>query len=565
VQLEAMCCRKPVVSTELETGTSFVNLNQETGLTVKPNDVESLSKAMNYLIQNPDQRKRFGESGYRRATQFFTSEKMVDNTLKLYEEVIQKDRRPNRMNKRVLRGFSDLIAGGPPIQDDMMANVFNRNKIRAKKSDYGGAMDYVLSFFDSRRKDIACSNSSQHGVLMKADQRYRVLHIITRLIVGGAQENTLYSAEMIDKNTFDTDVLSGTQTGPEGSLIADAKRRSISLILEPYLVREINPFKDLLALLRIIKLLKKRKYHIVHTHSSKAGMLGRLAAWITRTPVIVHTIHGWSFHSFQLPMTRLLFTLAERIVSSFTDKMIAVSKKDVYKGIKEKIGVLSDYVIIRSGIDISRYQNPIKEIATLKERLGIPKNAKVVGTVTRLSPQKSPLTFIHAAYTTLKLKNDIFFVIVGDGPLRPEIEYTAAQLGISERLIMTGIRDDVPDLLAIFDVFLLTSLWEGLPRVIPQAMAAGVPVIASRVDGNSEIIKDHHNGILVEPNDYHGISNAIVELLENPDKYQKICFEAQKNIEEYSVVKMVAQLKNLYLSLVEKVKAVPGCKPQEDI
>ncbi|VTR65000.1 putative Glycosyltransferase, group 1 family protein [Desulfosarcina cetonica] len=380
---------------------------------------------------------------------------------------------------------------------------------------------------------------------LTSDQK-KVLHIITRLIVGGAQENTIYSAELMDGKEYNVDVLSGSQTGPEGSLIENAIKRGVRLTIQDSLVREISPLKDIVAFLQLLKFIRYNRYDIVHTHSSKAGILGRWAAWLNGVPIIVHTVHGWGFHRYQHPVVRQFYILAERLSALITDRLIAVTKKDIEKGVAAGIGVRKQYALIRSGIDLKQFSVNDSRKAAIRAELGIPENAIVIGTVTRLSVQKAPHVFIETAAIVNERSPDTFFVIVGGGPLQDELERLAEKLGISGRVLFTGIRDDVQDVLHAFDIFMLTSLWEGLPRVIPQAIASGVPVIASRVDGNAEIINHNENGLLVEPRDANGFAEDAIDLINNREKALRIRNNATKNIGEYNVHKMVGNIEDLY-------------------
>jgi glycosyltransferase involved in cell wall biosynthesis len=388
----------------------------------------------------------------------------------------------------------------------------------------------------------------EQTVTMNRGNKGRILHVITRLIVGGAQENTLYTAERLNAKGYAVDVLIGPQTGPEGSLIEDARRRNISLYIENKLIREIHPIKDLIAFFRLVRTIRKGRYSIVHTHSSKAGILGRWAAWVAGCPTIVHTIHGWGFHSYQKSWLRFLYILVERLTLRITDHLIAVSRKDIEKGMAAGIGKADDYTLIRSGIDIDAFSNPFKNRDEVRRELRIPEGSVVVGTVTRLSPQKSPATFVRIAAEVMKKVSEAYFVIIGDGPLRRQIEKEAVAVGIQDRLLLTGVRRDVPDLLQAFDIFLLTSLWEGLPRVIPQAMAAGVPVIANAVDGNAEIIKNGENGILTIPGDIDQSVKHITRLIKKRDVRTQLSTNARNGLDEYSIDSMVAAIDQLYRS-----------------
>lgn len=384
-------------------------------------------------------------------------------------------------------------------------------------------------------------------------KKIKVLHIITRLIVGGAQENTIYSAELMNGKEYNVHVLSGRQTGPEGSLIEDARKRGVQLNIQDNLVREISPLKDIFAFFQLLKFIRNNRYDIVHTHSSKAGILGRWAAWLNRVPVIVHTVHGWGFHRYQHPVVRQFYILAERLSALITDRLIAVTKKDIEKGVAAGIGSKKQYALIRSGIDLNQFSIDNSRKSVIRAGLGIPENAIVIGTVTRLSVQKAPHVFIETAAIVNERSPDTFFVIVGGGTLQGELERLAEKMGIGGRVLFTGIRDDVQDVLHAFDIFMLTSLWEGLPRVIPQAIASGVPVIASRVDGNVEIINHNENGLLVAPRDAKGFADAAIDLVNNREKSIRIQNHAAKNIGEYSVYKMVRKIDELYkLELLKK-------------
>lgn len=378
----------------------------------------------------------------------------------------------------------------------------------------------------------------------------RILHIITRLIVGGAQENTMLTADLLDKSAWAVDVLCGPQTGTEGSLIPEVRQRHIPLTIEPALVREINPGKDLLALWRLTKFIKNGKYAIVHTHSSKAGILGRWAAKLAGTPIIVHTVHGWGHTPRQHPLVQKMFIRLEKLTLPITDRLIVVSPRDIEKGVQAGIGSPADFTLIRSGIELDRFGHPQRYAADMRAELGIPPHASVVGTVTRLSPQKAPLDFVRAAAIIGKKMPTCYFVMVGDGPLRMAVEELATELGIAERLILTGLRRDVPELMATFDIFGLSSLWEGLPRVLPQAMATGLPIVATAVDGNAEAVTDGENGFLTPPGNPQAFAQAIIKLLYTPTLAQQMGQMGKKRAETFGAQKMVADIAALYTRLL---------------
>lgn len=377
-----------------------------------------------------------------------------------------------------------------------------------------------------------------------------ILHIITRFIIGGAQENTMLTAEFLDKSRWQVDVLCGPQVGTEGSLIDEVHQRNIPLTIEPTLVREINPLKDLLALFRLTRFIKRGKYTIVHTHSSKAGILGRWAAKLAGVPIIIHTIHGWGHTPQQHALVQKFYIWLEKLTLPISTRLIVVSPRDIEKGITASIGTSDNYTVIRSGIELDRFGHSQRAATEIRFELGIPLNVPVIGTVTRLSPQKAPLDFIRAAsYINQKIPN-CYFVIVGDGPLRPEVEQLATKLNIANRLILTGLRRDVPELMSIFDVFALSSLWEGLPRVLPQAMATGLPIVATAIDGNTEAVVDGENGFLTPPAKPKALAKSLIKLLNNPQLAQQMGQAGKKRALEFGVQKMVADIAALYTELL---------------
>jgi glycosyltransferase involved in cell wall biosynthesis len=382
------------------------------------------------------------------------------------------------------------------------------------------------------------------------EEQVRVLHIITRLIVGGAQENTMLTAAMLDPVRFRVDVLSGPQTGPEGSLIEEVRARGVQLTIEPSLVREVSPIRDLHALLALYRHIRRGRYTIVHTHSSKAGILGRWAAWLAGAPIIIHTVHGWGHHSRQRRLVRSVYIALEKLSLRVTDRLIAVSPRNIEKGLEDGIGRPEDYVLIRSGIELERFGHPQICRDDMRHALGIPAHVPVVGTVTRFSSQKAPLDFVRSASLIARQAPQTWFVMVGDGPLRSQVEALVAEQGLSGRLILTGLRRDIPELMTTFDVFTLSSLWEGLPRVLPQAMATGLPVVATAIDGNAEAVTDGVNGYLVSPGDPGALAQAVVDLLRELALAARMGKAGRERVGEFGAHTMVAQIEQLYDELL---------------
>ena len=271
-------------------------------------------------------------------------------------------------------------------------------------------------------------------------QPIRVLHPITRLIVGGAQENTMYTAALLDKQRFHVEVLSGPQTGSEGSLIEEVRQRGIPLTIFPDLLRQVSPWHDLKALWKMKRFIQTGGYTIVHTHSSKAGIIGRLAARLAKTPLIVHTVHGWSFHDYMSPVTRWVYIVLERWIARFSDVLVVVTERDIEKGLQAGIGRREQYRRIRSAIPLDEFDPRMFDRQTDRQELGLPAETVVIGNVGRFSAQKNPLDWVRVAEKVGQACPQARFLLVGDGPLRPQVEQALLQAGIS--------RADYPDRLA---------------------------------------------------------------------------------------------------------------------
>jgi glycosyltransferase involved in cell wall biosynthesis len=388
------------------------------------------------------------------------------------------------------------------------------------------------------------------------NNRVRVLHLITRLIVGGAQENTIYTVNLLNIDKYHVSLISGPQTGSEGSMIEETFARGIELCIIPELVREINPIKDLIALIKIYRVLKKGDYTIIHTHSSKAGIIGRLAAKMAKTPIIVHTIHGWSFHDNMSSFKRKTYILLEKLSASFSNAMIVVAQKDIDKGLKENIGYPYQYHLIRSAIPIKDFDRTKYITKEIRYELGIPLDAPVLGNIGRFSEQKNPLEWVNIASQVHRQIPECRFLMVGDGPLRKQVELLIEEEKLSGFAIVPGLRRDVARLLSVMDVFLLTSLWEGLPRVIPQAMMMQIPIVSYRVDGAAEAIYNGESGYLCEPNDIDAAAYYCIKLLINPALRLQMGINGKKYAtREFDLSKMIEQIDNLYSQLITQTKA----------
>ncbi|MBI5419637.1 MAG: glycosyltransferase, partial [Deltaproteobacteria bacterium] len=286
---------------------------------------------------------------------------------------------------------------------------------------------------------------------------------------------------------------------------------------------------------------------IVHTHSSKAGILGRAAARAAGAEVVVHSIHGYGFHGGQAPALRNLFIGLERLASRWTDAFIAVSEENVRAGLREKILTEDRVRLIRSGFDTSRFLGGSREKG--RRLLGLPEDAPVVGTVAVFKSQKAPLDFVEVARRVRERIPGARFVMIGDGELRPAVEQAVAAASMTDSVLLAGWREEIPDLLRAFDVFLLTSRWEGLPKVVPQALLSGVPVVATAVDGTREIVDDGVDGYLVPPGDVSALAGRVLDILEGRAALDPF-FKRDRVLREFDQGVMVRAQERLYSDLL---------------
>ncbi len=376
--------------------------------------------------------------------------------------------------------------------------------------------------------------------------RIKILHIITNFPVGGAQDNTLLTCQYLDKEQFEVTIA--------GNLIGDWVDRVISLqnvkvIHLKHLVRHINFLKDFLSFLDIIRVIKKGKFQIVHTHSTKPGVLARIAAYYCKVPLIIHTLHGFSFHDFMSIWKRLFLINIEKMLSVITDKIITVSKLNLAKVVSLRIAPRYKCINIYSGISFKKFDSKTIVIGKLRRELGLDDQIKLIGMVGRLSYQKSPETLINAIPIIVDEFPNTYFVLIGDGELRSYAEKLIEKLNIEEQVTILGFRNDVPSLLMDLDIYVLSSIYEGLGRSLTEAMYCKVPVVATEVEGVPELVKNNETGILVPPLNSVELAYGILFALKNQEKVSAMANSAyQRVLKIFSINKMINDISNLYES-----------------
>ncbi|HHN47087.1 MAG TPA: glycosyltransferase family 1 protein [Planctomycetes bacterium] len=350
------------------------------------------------------------------------------------------------------------------------------------------------------------------------EPRLKVLHIITRFILGGAQENTLLTLIGLRGHPrYEPLLATGPAIGPEGSLLERARSENIRTVLIPELVREISPWNDWKALRYVRRLIREIHPAIVHTHSSKAGIIGREAAHRENVPAVVHTIHGPPFHPREKPWRNRLYAFLERRAAGQSHAVISVADAMTAQFLAQRIGSPSLYTTIRSGMEVEPYLAQYDRDA-LRSSLAIPPDAFVVAKIARIAPLKGHEDLLNAAAEARSACPSLHLLLVGDGELRISIEALAAKLGLSSAVTFTGLvpPSRIPELLAAADCLVHASYREGLPRAVVQAMLSALPVVVYNVDGAPEVVSDARTGFLVAPGDVHGLAASVQKLASNP-------------------------------------------------
>ena len=392
-------------------------------------------------------------------------------------------------------------------------------------------------------------------------KKIKVLHLITHMGFGGSQDNTLLTVEGHSRERYEVHLAFGqdyTDWEARGRACADA------LFIIPDLYRSVQPKADMRALNHLTELIRKQNYHIVHTHCAKAGTLGRIAARRAKVPLIIHTFHcfGWKvahtahtrpWQAYISFLKKWFYILIERNAASLSDALITVSELNKQEALDVKLAPSEKFTNIYSGIDFSRFKVDVERIKKCRS-LGLSPNRTIIGTIGRLSIQKAPLDFIAAAKIVLLQRPDTQFIMVGDGPLASEV-YRA--IGGEQRIKVLGYRDDVPEILSVLDLFVLSSLWEGLGRALTEAMFVGVPVAATAVDGIPELIAHQQTGLLSPPGEPDRLAENITWSLDHPDEVQRMIQNARSRVvPAFSAERMVEQIETLYERLLAEKASV---------
>lgn len=392
-------------------------------------------------------------------------------------------------------------------------------------------------------------------------EKIKILHLITHLGIGGAQDNTLLTVKGHSRQRFEVHLATGqdyTDWVERGRAYAD------EFFLFPDLHRSVQPQADKRALDQITGFLREQQYHIVHTHSAKAGTVGRMAARRAKVPLTIHTFHsfGWQvartahtrpWQVYTSSLKKWFYILIERYAASLSDGLITVSELNKVEAININLAPSKKFTTIYSGIDLNRFKVNLERAEKIRS-LGLSPNRPIIGTIGRLSTQKAPLDFVAAAKMVLQQTPDLQFIMVGDGPLASQVRQA---IGDEQRIKVFGYRDDIPEILAVLDLFVLSSLWEGLGRALTEAMIMGVPVAATAVDGVPELVTHQRTGLLSPPGDPARLAENITWLLDHPAEAQRMRQSARNRVvPTFSAERMVEKIEALYERLLVENGAV---------
>ncbi|MEN8221733.1 MAG: glycosyltransferase [Acidobacteriota bacterium] len=384
--------------------------------------------------------------------------------------------------------------------------------------------------------------------------KIRVVHLITKLELGGAQRNTIFTCENLNRSKFEVFLMAGAGgiLSPDPALMNNGGENGEErFIYIKDLVREINPLRDFKAYRSLVKEFSKIKPDIVHTHSSKAGIIGRIAAKKAGVPFTIHSVHGFSFSPYQHILKRTIFRKIEKFVSRFTDHFIFVSAGDISAA--GELGLLkrSAYSLIRSGFDFEKFKNGNVDLEEIRKKYSINKSDFVCGVIAPFKPQKGLHNLIRIAENVLKRDRRVLFLIAGDGDLREELETELERSGIRDRFRLPGFIHEIGKVIPVFDIGVSTALWEGLPQSLVQLRLLKKAVIATDIPGNNEVIKDGLNGFTVKVNNIEGFADKILYLKEKGGVRNSFASYAE-DLESWDGNVMVRSQEELYSSLVRR-------------
>jgi len=379
--------------------------------------------------------------------------------------------------------------------------------------------------------------------------RIRVLEVM-EATGGGTKKHLGLLVANLDKARFDVSVACPSARHPsygDESILADLRAAGVPAYTVE-MRRSIAPRSDLASFWQLRSLMRGDSFDVIHTHSSKGGFLGRIAARCAGAKAVAHTAHGLYFLG-QQGLDRLFYLSLERLASCLTDRFIAVSESEKAVAIEHRLFRPHQVVVIENGIEVAP-TNPRVDIPRRRQELGLEPDRPVVGTVSRFNPQKDPATLLRAVALIIQAAPEVQFVWCGDGELKPQAEALARDLGIHERILFTGYRTDAVELMVLFDLFVVSSLFEGLPYTLLEAMSWGKPVVTTDVTGSRDVVAHGETGLLVPPQDPPALAGAVLHLLHSPDEAHRMGQAGRDLVaRRFTLKRMIAETEQVYHQL----------------
>jgi glycosyltransferase involved in cell wall biosynthesis len=383
-----------------------------------------------------------------------------------------------------------------------------------------------------------------------------VCRIQSRVCVGGPARHTILLSSRLERQRFRTVLVSGALEPGEQGLMEEARQNEVEVVVVPQMRRRLEPFSDLVSLVRLVGLLRRERPLIVHTHTSKAGALGRLAAWLARVPIIVHTFHGHVFEGYFHPLLTHLFVFVERLLAGITDAIIVLSpaqQADICD--RYRIAQRAKVRCIPLGLDLERFiaASAAEEQGGLRRELGLDERSLLIGAVGRLVPVKNHALFLAAARRLVDLvpEQRLEFIIAGDGELRGPLSEMTARLGLDRQVHFLGWRDDLHRIYADLDLLAVTSLNEGTPVSVIEAMAAGLPVVATAVGGVRDILDSYERGSVVHTHDAEEVARVMARMLDEMRDWPR----QSHDVDKWSADRLVRDIEELYDDLLRDSRA----------
>ncbi|MCU0476496.1 MAG: glycosyltransferase family 4 protein [Anaerolineae bacterium] len=383
-----------------------------------------------------------------------------------------------------------------------------------------------------------------------SDRPIKVLQIIARLNIGGPAIIVSLLTARLNDDEYQSKLVSGSIEAEEGDMSYYAARHAVEPIYLRELSRSLNPLRDLRTLWQVWRIIRREKPDVVHTHTAKAGFVGRWAAKLAGVPVIVHTFHGHVFRGYFGAGTTRLFITLEQITSLISDRILTLTEglrrelADEYRvARRERITVLP------LGLDLQAFADAPRKSGTFRQQWGIPLDAPLVGIAGRFVPVKNHALFLDAAAKIAQVRPDAYFVMVGDGELRAEAEAKIDALGLRGRVIITGWQRDLASAYADMDVFVISSVNEGTPVTVIEALSAGCPVVATAVGGLPDLLEGGRFGALVPSENPEAMAQAVVSMLDSPPDTT----DAQRAmIDRYGIDRLIDDMRALYRALLNQ-------------